>query len=178
MISLPKLIQKLKPSVEETSQLPAALAAIVAEWEAETNTLWASRTGHVHTFSTLGAQTLLRLPFHTVTAITEVKVGTTLSDLAVKDPAEYTLSGHWLVRYSGIWEPLVRVVMNGGYADDAAPADVLFALQTQIEYARQMTAGEKLTHTSVALNGATTAFRQGARHPIYDATVLRRRRLC
>ena len=117
-----------------------------------------------------------------VASVSLVKIGapgTRVDALEELDEEGWELRApHWLARTGAMWERMVQVKMTGGYADDAAPSDVLFAIRTQLDYARQITAGEKLTTVSIGLQGATTAFRTAEHHPIFAATVRRYRRTC
>lgn len=153
MISLARLRRDLQVTPDQEDSLADTKASVVALWEQVTNRLWASRTGYVEEIRpTITTEDTLRLrlsPVSAVTLVEERAAGSSTWDAV--DSTDYAVQApDRLVRLTSVWGPEVRVTYSGGYADDAAPADVLMALVSQMRFQ-----GARLGQDRIAVRGQT-----------------------
>lgn len=175
MITLPKLreLVAIKPAAE--SALESTLAGVVESWDQETGLLWRRATGYVQTITPDdGGETTLLLKHAIVTSVTKVEKRTLSPGAEFEDVDEddWLFTGRRGVRSLGPrWTGLVRVTYDGGYVDNGAPADVLLAIATQVQFLLERTQGDKLTTAAVSNpQGGSTTFLAPDLHPLFKRT--------
>ncbi len=185
MISLKYLRQSFAFSPKEEAKTVAGIAAAVDLWESVTRGLWKARTNYVETVQP-GAPTCrsLFLRLSPVTAIATVQERGSWGDHGA-----VSIDGDWetlttddfvlltpreLVRArAGSWSPFVKVTYSGGYADDAAPDDVLRAIAVQVAFDAKRNDDFRIVTSSQNFEGGAGVFLDSRAHPMFTAAARR-----
>lgn len=171
------------PSDDGVDLVPIALAQVVSLWERVTCRKWAREVGRVDVIEPKGARPSgIQLRLWPVETITKVEVACDMAgtggwtELLAADGGWVLAAPRTLVRIARYWEPAVRVTYTAGYADDAAPADVLAALTTQAKFMRVRMSTSLLGTRSQNFEGGAGVFEKADLHPFFEAQAKRYRR--
>lgn len=173
----------MRLGADNDAELVGLRDEVTALWEQHTGRLWKARTDFIEEVRprTPWINTVF-LSLGPITAITLVEshanvTGSAYTTVSSSSYAQFGDRG--IESLAGPWPEFVRVKYTGGYADGAAPADMLRALLIQAKFMRVRMADEAMIVSKKQSFGAysgTGEYEEGTLHPFFRMQVDRYRR--
>lgn len=172
MISAQKLRSLVSVTVESDALVTAVRDAVVQDFITCTRRLWIADT---ITTVIQPADKYYKYVFLPIYPITELGISERAvaeddwTPLEVDVDYEADLATGLLTNLRSTWAKYIQVVVKGGYADDACPADILYALALEIRRTLARDSEDAIAMTSERdANGNVTArLDPNLKHPMY-----------
>lgn len=177
MISTQRLRILVDVTDKNDAEVSLVLDAVVSEFETATRRKWSVSTGRLQVLRPGNADNAYLFldcyPATVVTLVREREDGGTWVDLVEGTDYRVDLRGGMVVNLRDEWLDEVEVTWSGGFANDAAPAEVLYALALEVRRTLARDASEKVALSAEALseNGTTTFTPAQMRHPAFQRAI-------
>lgn len=176
MITIPYLARATGLAPENVETLVGLKAQVEDLWEHETGSLWLAREDYVQTTRLVSdAETLIELNLRNVTELSLVEEtdpsDTDWEELTVDE--DFRTAGKYLQRIGRPWRRLVRVTCTGGYTDEDAPRDIVYAMGVQVQFQLARHGSERVHVSSQNFEGGAGVFLVPDIHPAFAAAARR-----
>jgi hypothetical protein len=168
VISIKRLRRKLNWGPDRDADLVEARQAAVDLWESATGRLWAYREDYEVNLAATVERTLW-LPLFPVEELSLLE-GSSPHELDEVSEDDYSFSAATgsVSRLRGSnWSGHLRAVVTGGYAEDAAPGDVLRAIELQAMFDLTRNSVESLAASGKSVGRGSISFVAGDMHPAF-----------
>ena len=175
MISLQKLRTLIDVTIENDAEITMIRDAVVQDFKTCTRRFWTSGSYSEEMKPGFECDSLFvrGYPILTITVSERDDKADSWTALVADTDYEWNPYGQINNLRDASWLKYVKIDYTGGYADDAAPADVLYALALEIRRILFRDASERIGLDSQLLsdNGTTKYLDNSKRHPMYSRAI-------